>query len=120
MANAEVLMVDWLNDDPTIAELNISASLEVPADRPKRFITVERTGGPGEWFRDVPTLAIQVWAQHRYQAGDLAELVASVARAAVALPNVARSRVSSVYNFPDPQSKHQRYQIVLELVTTND
>ncbi|MGP5219499.1 hypothetical protein [Arthrobacter rhombi] len=120
MANAEVLMVDWFNADTELAELNIQSSLAVPEDRPKRFITVERTGGPGEWFRDVPTLAVQVWAPYQYEAGDLAATVAGIARGAVALPNVARCKPTSIHNFPDPYSKHHRYQIVLELVTTDD
>lgn len=120
MANAEVLMVDWFNADEELAELNIRSSLAVPEDRPQRFITVERTGGPGEWFRDIPTLAVQVWAPYQYEAGDLAAVVARVARGVVALPNVAKCKPTSVHNFPDPYSKHHRYQIVLELVTTDD
>lgn len=120
MANAEVLLVDWLNANPSTARLNIEAFLDVPEDRPERFITVERTGGPGDWIRDSPLLAVQVWALHRYEAGDLAEAVAKALREAVALPNVARVRVNSLYNFPDPESRQPRYQIVLELVTKND
>ncbi|MGP9782529.1 hypothetical protein ACT3UQ_08725 [Glutamicibacter sp. AOP12-B1-11] len=120
MGNVEVLLVDFLNQSPRLQAESLEASLDVPNVRPKRFITVERTGGPENWITGTPTLAVQIWATHRYEAGDLAQIVAEVARTAVSLPTVARVIVSSVYNFPDPDSKQARYQIVVELVTKFD
>lgn len=120
MANVEVLMVDWLNSSAALSAFGAAATIEIPSPRPKRFITVERTGGPLERFRDLPMFAIHAWAEHRDLAGDLANLVADVVRDSVALPNVARARIQSMHNFPDPDSKQPRYQIVVELVTKTD
>lgn len=121
MGNVETLLVDeWLNNSPELVTNELVAFIDVPEQRPKRFVTVERTGGPESPITGTPMLSVQVWAEKRYLAGDLAQVVASVLRAAVALPWVARVRIQSVSNFPDPDSKYARYQITVELVTKFD
>lgn len=119
MGNVESLLVDeWLSSHPDLVGVHVST--EVPKQRPKRLVTVERTGGPEGLFVGSPTLAVQVWDVSRPAAGDLAQVVAGVLRAAVVLPWVGRVNVSSVYHFPDPDSRVPRYQIVVELVTKFD
>lgn len=120
MANIEVQIVDWLNASDELRDFGAAATLEIPSVRPKRFLTVERTGGPLETFRDLPMLVIHAWAEYRDLAGDLAKIAADAVRDSVALPNVARVRVTGMHNFPDPDSKQPRYQIVVELVTKDD
>lgn len=44
------------------AGLAAGAFPEVPAERPERFLTVERTGGAGDFRMDRPTVAVQAWA----------------------------------------------------------
>lgn len=41
--NLEKTVKDWIDTDPNGDGL--TAYLEVPADRPKRFVTIERVGG---------------------------------------------------------------------------
>lgn len=118
--NAEVVAVDWFNADAALKGVPLEAFMDIPADRPGRFITVERTGGGDERWRGLPTLAVQVWAQYRYEAADLAALVVGSLRRMVALPNVARVEVQNVYNFPDPDSGQVRYQVTADLVVTDD
>lgn len=113
----EADVVDALNVDPVVLSESLEAFMDVPPKRPSQFITVERTGGPVEMVRQVPLLAVQVWAESRYEASRLAEVVAGVLRSLVALPWVGRVNVSSIYNFPDPDGRQARYQIVAELVT---
>lgn len=120
MGNVEVLLVDFFNASTIVQSENLEAFLDVPKERPDRFLTVERTGGPEGQITGTPTLAIQVWAEHRFEAGDMARLVAGVVRSAVVLPWVGRVGIQSIYNFPDPDSKQARYQIVVELVTKFD
>lgn len=120
MASIETILVDYFNASTPITEAQLEAFLDVPSDRPARFITVERTGGPEGRIAGEPMLAIQVWAKHRFEAADLAAVVAGVARAAVLLPTIARVGVTSVYNFPDPDSRQARYQMTVELVTKFD
>ena len=42
-------------------ELGVHVSASVPRDRPQRFVTVERTGGALDQFRDLPMFAVQAW-----------------------------------------------------------
>ena len=68
--NLEKTVKDWIDTDPNGDGL--TAYLEVPADRPKRFVTIERVGGSENEYSSHPTLAIQVWAETRWQAAQLA------------------------------------------------
>ncbi|WP_346921695.1 hypothetical protein [Glutamicibacter creatinolyticus] len=120
MGNIETVLVDWFNADTTLQGLQLEASTEVPKKRPDRFVTVERTGGPESRFTGSPMLAIQVWAKHRHEAGDFAAVVARSLRASTALPVIGRVDVLSVANFPDPDSRANRYQITVEIVTKFD
>ena len=115
MVNAETLFVQAFNsfyDD-------IEAFMDVPSPRPTEFVTVERTGGGIETFRDLPMLAVQVWAGSRYLASELAQQVRDefILGHLKLHPNVARVTVGGVYNFPDPDSGHARYQLTLSMVT---
>lgn len=95
------------------------ASTNVPANRPDRFITVERVGGVTELHRDLPLVAVQIWAESRWVASETASVVAGITRAiALTHPQVARVEISSTYNNPDPESEHARYQVNAQLVTT--
>lgn len=118
--SVEVDLIDWLNGDPLLVAESFEASLDIPEQRPARFITVERTGGPESRFIGSPTLAVQVWAKYRFEAADFAGKVAKSIRAAVALPHFARVNVSSIYNFPDPDSGHARYQLTVEVISKVD
>lgn len=120
MSNIEVLLVDWFNASTPLRQEELEAFLDVPSERPARFITVERTGGPEGQITGAPTLAIQIWAKHRFEAADLARAVAGAAQAAVILPGIARVAIPSIYNFPDPDSRHARYQLTVEIVTKFD
>ena len=44
MANIEVIVIDWLK---TVAG-DYPVSGDIPKERPAKFITVDRTGGPRE------------------------------------------------------------------------
>ena len=106
----------------TIAHLNATADLpeafmDIPADRPASFITVERTSGERNTFRDLPVLAVQCWHETRYQASELAGLVGDRLERLIDHPQVGRVVVNSAYNFPDPESGQARYQLVAEIVT---
>lgn len=118
--SGEALVVQLINLHEPITAEGLEASLEVPRNRPKRFITVERTGGARGPITDEPMLAIQVWAENRYEAVRLAELVADELKAALILhPRVARVQITSVQNYPDASGKGSpRAQVVASVVTT--
>lgn len=117
MVDAEALLVAAYNADPNLTAETLTASADIPRQRPRRFITVERVGGETDLRRDHPMIAVQVWAESRYQAGRLARLVAERTQALHGHPQVGRVNIASTYNFPDPASRQARYQITVSLVT---
>ena len=68
--NLEKTVKDWIDTDPDGDGL--TAYLEVPADRPKRLVTIERVGGNENEYSSHPTIAVQAWAESRWQAAQLA------------------------------------------------
>lgn len=98
--------------------LGVPCFAEIPDERPARFVSVERTGGPTYLYKDEPNLAVQAWAASDADAYALA----LAARAALLglwqrAPQVCRAAVGSTYRFPDPDSRAHRYQIDVYLVT---
>ena len=53
--NLEKTVKDWIDADPDGDGL--TAYLEVPADRPKRLVTIERVGGNENEYSSHPTIA---------------------------------------------------------------
>lgn len=118
MTNVEALLVGSLNLKADFQALkhpsdpNIQAFMEVPADRPRRFVTVERVGGAEINLVDRPRLAVQFWAESRYQASEGARLLALILeRLAATVPQLGRCKVEAFYNFPD--ERQARYQLMV-------
>lgn len=111
--NIETELVRWFNNNS-----DIPVFLEVPADRPKRFVTFEITGNRRERWLQHPTVAVQCWADSRVTTSNLAELVhQQLWQFTLEHPNVANLDVSGPYNFPDAASRHHRYQLTANFVT---
>ena len=106
---------DWIDADPNGDGL--TAYLEVPADRPQRFVTIERTGGNELEYSSHPTIAVQAWAETRWQASQLAtETVLPRLLDLDLLDPIAAVTVESVIDFPEPGPPPQpRYQITIQL-----
>lgn len=102
------------------SQFAVPVSASVPKDRPARFITVERTGGALDTFRDLPIFAIQSWGMSVADAADLADDVRLLLPELLSLPHVANVRVGSTYNYPDPDSSQARYQTVCDLTVKWD
>lgn len=112
--SAEALVITLLG-----AALDAPVSGDVPASRPSRFVTVERVGGQVGRFLDRGVYAIQVWEESRAKAAALAERVAGVLIDTLyADDRVGSVSVSSVTNFPDPESRCARYQVSASITTT--
>lgn len=113
--NLEKTVKDWIDADPDGDGL--TAYLEVPADRPRRLVTIERVGGNENEYSSHPTIAIQVWAESRWQATQLATgtLLPRLLDLDLLDP-IAAVTVESVIDFPDPGPPPQpRYQITISL-----
>ena len=92
------------------------ASADIPENRPARFVTVERTGGPETVYLGRPTLAVQCWDSSRFAASELAAEIADILKKMVTHPQVGRVDIPSIYNFPDI-SGQARYQLIVNMVT---
>ena len=112
MSSMETALVRFLNRQPEL--MGIPVSTDVPAQRPERFVTVERVGGDETPFVDHPLLAVQCWDASRVEASFLAQRVKPLLERATRIPAVARVRIESTLNHPlDEHSP--RYQITAEL-----
>lgn len=118
--NITATVVQWLSTRPTLVEAGLKASASIPKERPTRFITVERTGGQIDTFRDLPNLAIQVWGQSVAECEDLSNLLRRELPALTEIPEIAKVSIGSTYNWPDPDSKQSRWQTVVSLTVKWD
>ena len=110
----EYELVQWLSRQPELK--NIPVSSQPPAERPNRFITVERTGGSQDTLTDAPSLAIQCWARSEVEAAWVSELVMTIVFPRVyELPDVAKFTVGSVYSYPLDETQ-PRYQLTVSAV----
>lgn len=122
MTNIETLLVSALNSSPSFQSLKadsqpkIEAFLDVPATRPVRFVTIERTTGGEVDLVDQSILAVQFWAESRVAASDGA---LALARLLDMLPatvsTLGRSKATNIYNFPD--ERQARYQLTVSAST---
>lgn len=107
----EIIIKNYLAE-----KLSVPVVLEVPADTPKSFILLEKTGSSREERIDHAMLAIQSYAPSMYEAARLNERVKAAMDSAVELDAVSASRLNGDYNFTDTTTKRYRYQAVYDLV----
>ena len=77
----------------------VKAFVQVPATRPEKFVTVERTGGKIDAFSEQTASAIDSWPMTE--------------------PSVADATVESLYDFADPDSRSQRFQLTAHVIVFN-
>lgn len=106
MMNVEAAVARALRDATGIA-----AYLDVPADRPDEFLTVEQTGSSEGYAISRISLAVQAWAKSRYRARELAYRLKAAVYGLDSEANIFNPQVEGVYNDPDPDSGAPRYQL---------
>lgn len=111
--NIEKLVIDHLNADGTLGDY--PASLSIPAERPRRFITVERVGGGDGLLFATPLLSVQIWDSSRWNASDAStRLVKLSLLNLVKHDEIGAVDILSIINNPDPESGQSRYQINIQ------
>lgn len=79
-----------------------------------QLVTIERTGGRTDHLIDYGVYAVQAWADKHADAYQLASDVRDALIGAPArVSDMAALQVTSMYNFPDPDSKQARYQLTV-------
>jgi len=109
----EAIIITHLSDN------GHAAFADVPEMRPDTFVTVELVGGANDGAAiERPSVVVQCWAPTRYEASQLAHTVDACVRS---LPEVddriIKCTRNGLYNYPDLESGHPRYQILFNLVT---
>lgn len=111
--DAERFAVDYLNE----LQIGADAYYDVPEERPRSFIVVERTGGPrGEGSTSRPIIDVQCWASDRRSASLLAQSVEDALLGMWAeKAEVSGVNVTSTFRDRDLESGSPRYHIVCEI-----
>jgi hypothetical protein len=93
---------------------------QVPVSWTGKLVSIERTGGKIDAFSDSPTFAVQAWAPSKAEAAGLAQQAAAAIDGwPQVAPEVADARVESMYDFADPDSRSQRFQLTVHAVLFN-
>lgn len=96
--------------------VGVPGRVEVVADTPESFISVERLGGGGSMFEPVQ-LAVDCWAgkKQRKRARALAEAVKAVAADLDEEPNIFNPEVTNCYRQNDPDTGRSRYIVQIQV-----
>ena len=109
--NIEAEIIEYLN-----RVLTVPVSADVPKNRPKQFVTIERTSGNlSDVALDHASIAVQSWAKTRTEASELSEKV-DTAMVEMNHPNITRIVRDSIYNWPDTDYSMARYQGVYDVI----
>lgn len=113
MANIETIVVSWLDSITTVP-----VSGNIPDQRPPKFITVDRTGGPREsMVLDKAEILIEVYdKESRLDASDLANDIADkIIQLEAFDENITHASVNSVVNLDDLIGQFSRYQVYCDV-----
>lgn len=94
------------------AKLSVPVHVSVPADRPSRFITVERDGGA--WnspITDIPSVTFTAWGTSRSDAYALCAQMDEAIRESTSEHGIARVEPDTTcVHYPDVESGTERYE----------
>jgi hypothetical protein len=107
----EVTILNYLNENLE----NITAYMERPANPPKSYVLIEKTGGGEENHIRHSTIAVKSIADSLYKAALLNEEVKDLMSSAISLDDIAKVELNSDYNFTDTSTKQYRYQAVFDI-----
>jgi hypothetical protein len=107
----EVTILNYLNENLE----NITAYMERPANPPKSYVLIEKTGGGEENHIRHSTIAVKSIAESLYKAALLNEEVKDLMSSAISLDDIAKVELNSDYNFTDTSTKQYRYQAVFDI-----
>lgn len=106
----EKIMLDYLND-----ALTSPVYMERPADPPREYVIIQKTGSSKANQLETATLAFQSYSGSLYEASVLNEVVKHAVENAVTLPEISSAKLNSDYNFTNTAAKQYRYQAVFNI-----
>lgn len=116
--DADYAVISAINDHlDELGFTGVRAYPAVPANRPARFVTVERTGGPRRnLVVDGAQITIDAWGRDRAEAHDLAQAARAIVNALEGTTTVDELTVYGVDEFsgpaflPDPDTDQPRFR----------
>ena len=107
----EKIILDYLT-----SALDVSVYTEISDDEPTRYVVLEKTGESCENHIHSATVAIQSYAESRFEAAELNKKVKKAMDEIVFLNSIGKSKLNTDYNFPDTTKKKHRYQAVYDVI----
>ena len=89
--------------------------VETPRDRPARYYLIQQTGGGARGRLFTATVAVQSYAESRYEAGRMNDDLIGLMEGLAALPEIAGCHLNAAYPFPDPEEQRHRFQAVFDI-----
>lgn len=103
----EKIILDYLS-----GLLPVPVAVERAIDPPAQYVLLEQTGGSESNHISEATVAIQTYADSRYEAASLMEDVIEAMHGIVSLDSIGGIRLQGSYNYTDVTEKKYRYQAV--------
>lgn len=107
----ETILKDFLAQ--TLPEVPVY--LEIPAVKPKRYVVLEKIGGPMRNHLYDSMFTAQSYAESMYEAAKLSKSVVAAMFAAAELEEITRVSLNSEYNYTEPGTAQYRYQAVFDI-----
>lgn len=95
--------------------LSVQVYMEVPAEMPETFVTIEKTGSGRSNHLDSATFAVQSWARSMQKAAELNQQVKKAMDSLTEEAEISHAKLSTDYNFTDTSTKMYRYQAIYDL-----
>lgn len=106
----EKTVLDFLNE-----KLPVTVYTSIPEDPPDRFVILRKGDSGRENLIDSAMLVVRSYAESEWEAAQLNERVKVVMDALPELDEIASSKLSGDYPFPDTTIKRHRYQAVYDV-----
>lgn len=108
-------MIETIVRNYLTKKLDVPVYLNRPEKLPQRYVYLDKTGSSKANQLPNATLALQSYAENRYEASVLNNKVKYAIEQIVFLPEIRGVELNSDYYFPDTQKKRYRYQAVYEI-----
>lgn len=108
-------MIELIVRKYLISKLEIPVVFEHQKNLPEQFILIQKTGSSRENFLNSSTIAIQSYGASLFDAAKLNEKIKNLMYDLIEVPEVARVKLNSDYNFTDTETKRYRYQAIFDI-----
>lgn len=109
-------MIEEIVRNYLLAVLSVPVYIDIPANPPDSYVSLERTGGGENEHIRTATIAIQSYGARRLEAATLHEEVMSYMKGMITLEEISSCRLNSEYDWTDTDTKQYRYQAVYNIV----